>query len=110
MLCANSRRVKELEVVLKHKPGVLCSLLEMFHEAKVSNTIINIMETRSLLSVQAYNNNIIAPNNWLFTGVEVSIYLISIPKLQELHHISTTDIIHEDINLAKVENCKKLHH
>lgn len=38
---ATSKRVKEIEEVLKHEPGALCSLLEMFQEAEVSSTIID---------------------------------------------------------------------
>ena len=38
---ATSKRVKEIEEVLKHEPGTLCLLLEMFQEAEVSNTIID---------------------------------------------------------------------
>ena len=37
------------------------------------------------------------------------LYMIaSIPKLQELHHISIADIIHGDINVPEIENCKKV--
>ena len=38
---ANSKRVKEIEEVLKHEPGALCSLLETFQEAEISITIID---------------------------------------------------------------------
>ena len=38
---ATSKRVKTIEEVLKHEPGTLCLLLEMFQEAEVSNTIID---------------------------------------------------------------------
>ena len=36
---ANSKRVKEIEEVLKHEPGALCSMLEMFQEAEVSLSV-----------------------------------------------------------------------
>ena len=32
----NSKRGKEIEEVLRHEPGALCSLLEIFLEAEVS--------------------------------------------------------------------------
>ena len=38
---ATSKRVREIEEVLKHEPGTLCLLLEMFQEAEVSNTTID---------------------------------------------------------------------
>ena len=40
---ANSKRVKEIEEVLKHEPGALCSFLEIVREAEVSLIIVQLL-------------------------------------------------------------------